>query len=367
MKGTDFLHEVDEILQKRKIVITCGTGGVGKTTLSSAMAIRAAMLGKKTVVITIDPAKRLKTALGLTELGDEPTDLTPRLRKLVPGGLKGSLEAIVPDTRRTFERFVRSIAPNPASADRLMKNPIFEIFAREFSGSNEYMALERLHELHTKGGYDCIVLDTPPSRNTLGFLRAPRILAQFFEEKLIRWLVTPANRLVAGGMRKALGILERLTGEGFMTHLLAFATSLFEMQDGFTRNLREVTRLMESSETGFVMVTGPTPETVPEARHFIEEARAHRLQFDGVLMNRTLGYLSDRGSAAEVRSPEARKLMEALVARERKVLEELEAAGIELKARLPELARDVHSVEDLFHVAMAFDADRGRDALVEHR
>jgi anion-transporting ArsA/GET3 family ATPase len=344
----------DEIIAKRKIIITCGTGGVGKTTLSAAMAIRAAMLGKRTIVITIDPAKRLKTALGIPELGDQPIDLTPHLKALHVG-ITGSLEAVVPNTRRTFEKFIAEIAPNPQSAERLMNNPIFEIFARDFSGSNEYMALESLFSLYSEGKYDCIVLDTPPSRNTLNFLRAPHVLAQFFEEKLFRWLVTPANRLVSAGMRKALSLLEKLTGEGFMTHLLAFATSLFEMQEKFTANLKAITRLLESESTGFVMVTAPTPETVPEAVHFIDAARDYRLHFDGVVVNRTLGYLK---GLSEIRPAEAHEVLAALVAREKRVFEELEKAEIPLRARLPELARDVHSVEDLFHVALAFSADR---------
>jgi len=368
---------IDQILQERKILITCGTGGVGKTTLSAAIAFRAALLGKKTVVITIDPAKRLATSLGLDELGDHPTDLTPALRRAwekakaagaqgLPSEFKGTLAAIIPDTRRTFENFVAELAPTPEVERRVIENPIFQIFAKEFSGTNEYMALERLLALHRSGLYDCIILDTPPSRNTLAFLNAPKLLARFFDEKLIRWLVLPANRLVAGGMRKALGILEKLTGAGFMTHLFDFTAALFEVQGNFTANLRKIMSLLGSKEVGFLMVTTPTPETAPEILHFIETVQEHGFQFDGVALNRTIGYLEPTNSLADTKadtSPSTSRGVEiicALQERERKVIAELiqnRGKSIPICGMLPELARDVHSVEDLFHVAMAFQAD----------
>src|SRR5262249_42286747 len=157
----------------------------------------------------------------------------------------------VPDTRKTFEEFVRGLAASPAAADRVIRNPIFQIFAKEFSGTNEYMAMEKLYAIAGAGRYDCIVLDTPPSRNTLAFLDAPSLMARLFEEKLIRWVAVPANKLVAVGMKKALGLLERLTGQGFMTHMVEFFASLLEMQGSFSANLRDVMRLLESDQVGF--------------------------------------------------------------------------------------------------------------------
>ncbi len=346
---------IDQALKERKILITCGTGGVGKTTLSAAIAVRAALLGKRAVVITIDPAKRLATSLGMERLGDQATDLTERLRKLDPS-MKGTLHAIIPDTRKTFESFVKDLSPSEAVSRRIIENPIFQILAKEFSGSNEYMALERLLNLERLGQYDTIILDTPPSRNTLAFLHAPRLLAQFFEERLIRWLVMPANRLLSAGMRKAMGLLEKLTGGGFMKNLLDFATDLFEVQANFTANLKEITRLLESDSVGFLMVTTPTPETVPEVRHFIQTIQENKFHFEGITLNRTLGYLQDKGpSSTEERDPSL-QIVRALQEREEKVVKSLMENGIGLSARVPELARDVHSVEDLFHVAQALGA-----------
>ena len=197
----------------------------------------------------------------------------------------------MPDTRKTFELFAREIAPSPDVAERVMRNPIFQIFCKEFSGANEYMALERLHALERSGLYDCIILDTPPSRNTMDFLNAPKLLAQFFEERMIRWLVVPTNKLVSVGMKKALSILERLTGAGFMTSLVDFAAGLFELQKGFLEHLNRVIALLESPDVGFLMVTTPTPDTTAEVRHFLETLREHHFHFDGVALNRTLSDL----------------------------------------------------------------------------
>ncbi|MGK5081903.1 ArsA-related P-loop ATPase [Bdellovibrionota bacterium FG-1] len=367
MKNASPSASIDEILNRRHIVITCGTGGVGKTTLSAAMALRAALLGKKAVVITIDPAKRLATSLGIKTLGDHPMDLTPQLRaawekakaqgQKVPQTFTGSLAAIVPDTRQTFESFVHELSPDPTVAERVMKNPIFQIFAKEFSGTNEYMALERLYSLSQQNNFDCIILDTPPSRNTLAFLEAPKLLAQFFEAGLVRWLVLPANQIIAGGMKKALSILEKLTGAGFITHLFDFAAALFEVRVAFTANLKRITALLESDQVGFLMVTVPAPDTVPEALHFISNIHDHGFHFDGVAVNRTLSYLGPpQPSDSSASTEPALEVIRAIQEREHRVIEALAQRPIPLCAKLPELARDVHSVEDLFHVAMALDS-----------
>jgi anion-transporting ArsA/GET3 family ATPase len=348
---------LDSVLSRRRILITCGTGGVGKTTLSAAMAVRAALSGKHTVVITIDPAKRLATSLGLEKLDDHPTDLTEALRdackKIAPehAGFTGKLEAIVPDTKHTFESFVRSIAASEANAERVLRNPIFQVFAKEFSGTNEYMALERLYSLATDPQYECIVLDTPPSRNTLAFLDAPGLLARLFEEKFIRWLAIPANKLVAAGMKKAMGVLERLTGSGFMSNLVDFSSALFEMQSKFAGNLRKVMELLRSNEVGALMVTAPSPDAAGEIHHFIETVKSRGMHFEGVAINRMMSPLGrpEPGSA----SAESLSLIESLQNRESRIIDQICSSEVPVCVKLPELARDVHSVEDLLYVALA--------------
>jgi len=371
MSGVD---SIKSLLKSRKVIITCGTGGVGKTTLSAALGVHAFHQGKRVVVITIDPAKRLATSLGLKTLGDEATDLSDRLREastgqmIVPGG---SFSAIIPDTRQTFVRFVRELSPDDKTTERILKNPIFEIFAREFSGANEYMALERLFELVRDPKVDCIILDTPPSRNTLDFLDAPKLLARFFEEKLIRLLVSPSdsilshipgaklgNRLIAGGARKILSVLESLTGSGFLTHLLDFATDLFRVQDNFVRNLRQITELLSSSQVGFVMVTTPMPGTLDEAKNFIRNVESHGFTFDGVAINRSLSYLKmdSSGGATSTWLKGGLEIVRGVQEREKRVLDGLNLSHIPVIAAVPELKRDVHCIEDLVHVAKNFSA-----------
>jgi anion-transporting ArsA/GET3 family ATPase len=269
----------------------------------------------------------------------------------------------VPDTRQTFEAFVHTLAPKPASAERVFRNPIFKIFAKEFSGTNEYMALQRLHSLAEKSGFDFIVLDTPPSRNTLDFLDAPKLLARFFDDRIIRWFVLPANRLVSGGMRKALGILEKLTGSGFMTHLFDFAAALFEVRATFTASLSRITALLESQGTGFLMVASASETAAAEAVHFVESVRSHHFRFDGAILNRTLGHLKITDpERMEARADDtggttaAFKLLEHLISQEERVVSELKRTLSAEPLRLPELARDVHSLEDLLHVALSINS-----------
>ncbi len=336
-------------LRSRRVLITCGTGGVGKTSLSCMLAIRQALWGSATAVITVDPAKRLRTALGVETLGDDPTDLTDRLLAAGASPNTGRFAAIVPDTRKTFETFVRELAPNERVFRRIVDNPIFQLFAREFSGSNEYMALERLLALSESGAFEKIVLDTPPSRNTLAFLEAPRLLSRFFEEGFIRWLVVPTNRLVAGGIKKALGLLESLTGEGFMTDLLRFATDLFEVQAKFTANLGRITTMLKSEDVGFVMVTQPQPEIIAEARLFMQTIQDHGFHFEGLILNRCL-------SGLEFAPPSPNEdpgvtLLRKHVERELDVIRELERARVPVLAKIPELPRDVNRLEDLIDVS----------------
>ena len=360
------MTQIDSTLMQRKILITCGTGGVGKTTLSAALALRAATLGKKAAVVTIDPAKRLSQSLGIQTLGNHPTDLTPEIQAAYRRSLqtprpfsepRGTLAAIMPDTRRTFEDFVAELAPNPQTQSRILQNPIFKIFAKEFSGTNEYMALERLLALYKNGQYDCIILDTPPSRNTLSFLDAPRILSSFFDESVIKWLLVPTHNLISFGMKKSLGILERLTGAGFMTHLFEFAAALFEVQNKFNSSLKKITSLLESSEVGFLMVTTPhsTTHSDSEIRHFLSTLQKYRFHFDGMILNRTLNYLKSTTADPSLASGYA--VIHELQAKEDRILKKLLENQFPICAKVPELARDVHSVEDLFHVAMALGID----------
>ncbi len=372
---------LDHLLLTRKILITSGTGGVGKTTVSAALAVRAALLGRKAIVVTIDPAKRLATSLGLSGLGNDPMDLSerldeairlqsPELRKGLPAALaerpaSGHLFALMPNAQETFERFVGSLSSHPAITQRVINNPIFQIFSKEFSGANEYMALQRLLALYKTGDYDCIILDTPPSRNALAFLEAPQLLAQFFDEKMIRWLVMPANKIVAIGMKKALGLLEKLTGAAFMTHLFEFASALFDIRLKFQGALHQVTDLLKSKEVGFLMVSNPSPDTTSDIFHFLESLGRHGFHFEGLVFNRTHLTPWDRSSITseipESSSVEhAKKILSSLSERQTHAIQTLTQYFVEKAVepnwiKLPELARDVHHLNDLLVISQAWE------------
>jgi anion-transporting ArsA/GET3 family ATPase len=342
-------------IAEKKILITCGTGGVGKTTVSAALGLKAALNGKKVAVITIDPAKRLATSLGLAGLSHEPTDLTEGLQKALGRSVPGRFFALMPKSRESFIRLIRSLSDNETIIQKLIRNPILETFSQDFSGANEYLALEELDSLRKRGEFDLIILDTPPSRNTLSFLEAPQLLSRFFEEKFVRFLVLPANQLLAFGMRKTFSILEKLTGSGFMNQLFDFGEAMFAVQENFLKKLKSIHALLQSEEVGFILVGSPVPETAPELAHFLSRIHERGFHFEGILLNRSVSHLKTEQPGGEEDA-----LIRALQARESDAIRALRAnLGSNTShlffTRLPELARDVHDLKDLSTVSEHID------------
>lgn len=285
---------ISRLIAEKRVIVCCGSGGVGKTTTAAALAMRAAQEGKRTVVITIDPAKRLATSLGLKALGSMPTDLTDHVNEeLKAANLKpitGRFFAVMPDTNETFESWVRSMAgDNQGLAARVLKTSIYKIFAKEFSGTNEYMAMEKLHELYEEHKYDLVVLDTPPSANTLTFLEAPQLLAGFFDDKMIKWFISPGSRILATGLKKVMEILEKLTGHGFISDLIEFTTALFALRTQFMTNLRQVGALLHQNDVAFVMVTSPERLSKTDTQDFVDLIHKQGYPFWGFVVNRVLG------------------------------------------------------------------------------
>lgn len=286
-------NSIAELINSSRVIVCCGSGGVGKTTTSAAIALEAAARGKKTAVITIDPAKRLATSLGLETLSPRINDLThtvsTELQRIGAPPLAGSFYAVMPDTAQTFDHLLESLAKGrPGLVERIAKTSIYKIFTQDFSGTNEYMAMEKLYELYQEHDFDLIVLDTPPSANTKLFLEAPHIFAEFFDEKVIRWFITPGSRILAAGLKKALEVLEKLTGHGFISELLEFTSALFELRDQFMKNLQAIHQCLHSPDVAFIMVTSPERISRHDTLEFAELIQNGQYQFRGFVMNRTL-------------------------------------------------------------------------------
>ena len=297
---------IEAILGSR-IVVCAGSGGVGKTTVSAAIALEAARRGRKTIVVTIDPAKRLANALGLRQLSNEPRRIPTR--KFHDAGLEPApLYAMMLDTKRTFDELVIRYAKVPAQAERILGNRLYQAFSGAMSGTHEYMAMEKLYELDLEGAYDLIVIDTPPTRNAMDFLEAPKHLTSFFEGKLLKWFLIPAIgggkglfRAVNFAAVQFLKVVTRVVGAEVLKDTAEFAANFEGMYDGFKERAQAVYDLLRQPATAFVVVTTPHEQAVEEALFFATTLNRHRLPFGGLVVNRIhpefdLGLPDDSGA-----------------------------------------------------------------------
>jgi anion-transporting ArsA/GET3 family ATPase len=284
--------DVDALLDDpgTRIIVCCGSGGVGKTTTSAALALRAAERGRRTVVLTIDPARRLAHALGLEALDNEP-------HRVAAAG--GELHAMMLDMRRTFDEMVQAHA-EPDRAAAIIANPFYQTISSSFSGTQEYMAMEKLGQLATTGEWDLIVVDTPPSRSALDFLDAPQRMSTFLDGRMIRLLSAPAR---AGGrsLRKLVGAGFSLFARGVSTiiggQLLADASAFVQAFDtmfgGFRERATATYALLRSPGTAFLVVATPEPDALREAAYFVGRLATDDMPLAGLVLNRTHPVLAD--------------------------------------------------------------------------
>lgn len=270
-----------------RVYICCGAGGVGKTTASAALALALAQEGARVVVLTIDPARRLADALGV-RVGNEPSEvvLPPEL------GATGTLHALMLDPKETFDRIVGRFAPTPYARDRIYQNHIYQHVSANLAGVQEYMAMERLYELASDGSWDCVVLDTPPTRHALDFLAAPDRMANLMDEGVMRWLVLPASRggwrMIERGSEVLARVLERMVGHSTIADIAEFFTAFQALWEGFHERSVEVRRLLSAPSTRFFLVTTPAPAARAEARLFVEQLQQHKQPLAGFLLNRCI-------------------------------------------------------------------------------
>ncbi len=353
------MSRLADTLDGRRIVICVGSGGVGKTTTAAALAIEAARRGRRTAVLTVDPAPRLKDALGLGTLGDEP--------RRVPLGRGVHLDAYLLDVKRTFDELVRGLASTPEQARAVLDNRLYQNLSGTLAGSAEYMAVERVYRLATEGNYDLLVVDTPPARHAVDFLDAPRRLLALLDSRAFAILKDPTTILPGAGSRLAhfllsavLQGLERFTGIGLVREIGEFVGAIEALTGALRARVAAVGELLRSDDTQLVLVTAPEPRLVAETDALAAGLRAIGLGIAGIIVNRTLPRAIAAAPATlppaleGIPPPLARRLREGyadlrqLAARQAATIEPLvDRARAPVVAEVPILPTDPGSLADL--------------------
>jgi anion-transporting ArsA/GET3 family ATPase len=316
---------LEPLLATKEIVIFCGSGGVGKTSVAAAAALTAATrLGGKVLVLTIDPARRLASALGLEGFGNLEKQVPAEALKAAGLEPRGELWAAMLDTKRSWDDLVLRHAPDEETAYRILENRLYTNITGRFVQSHDYIAMERLFDLHATGAYDLIVIDTPPTRNALDFLDAPKRMAEFFGGRLLRWLTMPYRmggrrgaRVLNVASRPFYQLADRILGSQFLQDIAEFFVNFQSMYDGFVERARAVEDLLHDRRTTFGVVTTLEGTPLREAEFFCDQLIAHKYHLGALILNKTLpDYLvsPDGGRAAEFLSAEAGPVAEALAA-----------------------------------------------------
>jgi len=359
----DARRELQEALSERRILVVGGAGGVGKTTTAAALGLQAALSGRRVLVCTIDPARRLATSLGLQQLTDAPKRLD--LRRVAPGAA-GEMWALMLDTKRTFDALVERHMPDEAARRRVLENRFYGHVSSALAGSHEYMAMERLLDLAADARFDLIVLDTPPTRHALDFLEAPDRLMGFLDTSVLKWVLKPyfvAGKLTlkvatrTGAM--ALSLADRFLGLQFLQDLSEFFLAFEGMYDGFKERAARVRALLRDERSGFVVVTSPSRLALDQALYFHGRLRESGMPFVTFVANRVHGEPAGgvgRRAAGRQGEDLVRALQEVyrdqqrLARHDARALLRLEADTREPLLRVPELEADVHDLRGLLEV-----------------
>ena len=291
---------LEQLLAAKEILICCGSGGVGKTTTAaSAAAMAATSLGGKVLVLTVDPARRLANALGLEGFGNVEKLVPPEAFKQAGVDLRGELWAAMLDTKQSWDALVLRHAPDEITARRILENPLYQNVSGRFVQSHEYIAMERLYEIHSAGTYDLIVVDTPPTRNAIDFLEAPERMAEFFSSRLLRWLTVPArSRVMNFATRPFYQMADRILGSQFLEDIAEFFLLFQTMYKGFVERAEAVTRLLHDRRTTFLVVTTLEAAPLHEAEFFISALAHEKYHLGALVLNKVLpSYLLDPDAA----------------------------------------------------------------------
>jgi anion-transporting ArsA/GET3 family ATPase len=299
---------LEQLLATKEIVVFCGSGGVGKTSVAAAAALGAASrLGGKVLVLTIDPARRLATALGLDGIGNQAHQVPPQVLKAAGIEPRGELWAAMLDTKQSWDDLVLRHAKDEETAYRILDNRMYHNLTARFVQSHDYIAMERLYEIHAEGEYDLIVIDTPPTRNAIEFLEAPARMAEFFGGRLLRWLTLPyrvggkrGSRVLNVASRPFYQMADRILGSKFLQDIAEFFLNFQSMYDGFVARARAVEQLLHDRRTTFAVVTTLEAAPLHEAERFCDELVERDFHLGSLVLNKTLPdyLLAPSGAAA---------------------------------------------------------------------
>ena len=350
---------LSRLLERHQIVVCTGSGGVGKTTTAAVMAMEAARQGQRACVVTIDPARRLANAMGLAGLTDTPSR--------VDGPWSGELWALMLDTKSTFDALVEKNSTDEAQAQRILTNRFYRNISGALSGTQEYMAMEKLFELHDEGGFDLIVVDTPPTRNALDFLEAPKRLTRFLDHRLYRMLVAPSGglaRAVNMAAQTFLRTVSKVVGAEVVGDTIEFFNAFEGMEEGFKERAAAVVKLLSDERTAFVLVTAPRRDVVDEATFFAGKLQEAAIPVRALIVNRVHPHFtSARREVLEGRATtHAGTPLGSLYANLAEftgvaATEEAHLSGLASRVapapvvRVPFLATDVHDLEGLDRIA----------------
>jgi anion-transporting ArsA/GET3 family ATPase len=372
------------LVQSKRVLVTVGAGGVGKTTTAAALGLAAARRGRRVLVLTIDPARRLAESLGIEAMSTEAMDIDPARFKDYP--LEGSLTAMMLDTKRTFDDLVIKHSSSKEKADRLLSNRLYQYVSTSLAGTQEYMAMEKLVAVKNDPRWDLVVLDTPPTANALDFLDAPERLMEMLDSATMRWFVEAFEssgklslNLLARSAALILRGIGKITGGGFLEAMAEFITELNELFGGFRNRAAEVQKALRGSDVAFVLVTSPSPMSIREVQYFSERLEEHAMPRGAFVVNRfhapppfagqripdgdvdqaiaRAGIALEDGAVERLqKAHEDAAALAELDARNVGVLETSGGAGGPPIVRIRELASDVHDVKLLSQLAEALMA-----------
>ena len=299
-KSTARAGSIEQLLAAKEIVVCCGSGGVGKTTTAAALAAMAATRhGGRVLVLTVDPARRLANALGLEGFGNVETRVPDSAFENAGVKPRGELWAAMLDTKQSWDDLVRRHAPDKATESAILENKLYQNFAGRFVQSHDYIAMERLYEIHASGTYDLVVVDTPPTRNAVDFLDAPERMEDFFTSRFLRLLIAPyKSRLISMASKPFYQVADRILGTQFLQDIAEFFILFQSMYAGFVERARAVSELLRDKRSTFIVVSTLEAAPLHEAEYFVDELDKRKLHLGAIVLNKVLpAYFLDPESA----------------------------------------------------------------------